>query len=362
MTIKNKPNGKFDVRVTIVIGGKLIERRKRGFSSKGEARRAEEELKSELYLLKQKGWQSTVTWSNALEEYYSQLEKKVAFSTMSSAKSILELHTSIWKDRNIDSFSPLEIEKRIETVFVEKTMASKNKLLQYIRGVFKRQVDFGRISKSPCMGLTYGKISEKALIAMTRDEIKLLLQEAFKQDHPWYPIWRVVYELGLRSGEGLALRWSHIDFTNSNVTIGEAYCSKAKLIGPTKNRKIRTLPLNSSLIIFLKELKLKSDGEFVLPQLQDWKRGEAAEILRSFQNEIGIRGTNFHSLRASFITHLLLKGIPAIAVQKMVGHADLKTTQRYVRLSASDLNGATDALSLDLDEKIAAVIPLKKET
>lgn len=349
MAIKERSDGKYDVRVSKVIAGEPIERRKRGLFSKGEARRVEEELKAELVLLKQKGWSSVINWDVALNDYYGLSEKKDAYSTYATKKSVLDFHTSEWKDRSIDSFSRLDIEKKLEAGL--NTVASKIKLLQYMRAVFKRQIELGRLKENPCSGITYGKIPEKALIAMTRDEIVLLLLEAKKQNHPWYAIWRVVYELGLRSGEGLALKWSDINFETGRVVISESYCAKSKMIGPTKNRKTRTISINPQLAAFFKELKLaNNDNGFVLPQYAEWKRGEAAKILRAFQIDLGIRETNFHSLRASFITHLLLKGVPVTKVQYMVGHADLKTTQKYIRLVGADILGATDVLGLDLDE------------
>ena len=209
---------------------------------------------------------------------------------------------------------------------------------------------------------SYGKGAEKELIAMSQPEIALLLKEAHRQNHLWYPIWRVVYELGLRSGEGLALKWTDVDFVTNRISINKSYCSKSKKIGPTKNRKTRMLVMNKPLAAFLKKLKLEAgDNEFALPQLTAWKRGEAAETLRAFQRELKIRETNFHSLRASFITHLLLNNVSLSRVQKMVGHTDLKTTQRYVRLVGADLDGATDSIAIELnDSEIAEVISIFK--
>jgi integrase len=359
MAIRSIENGKFEVRVVKRISGKQVERRKRGLLTKGQARQTEEEFQLELLSLKQKGWDGVITWERALNEYYSFAEKKLAYSTLSTARSVLELHTGCWKPKPIDSFCNSEIENHIDSVLVDKAIASKGKLLQYIRAVFKRQIDLGKMKVNPCSGLTYGKVSEKELIAMTRDETLLLLREAKMQDNPWYSIWRVVYELGLRSGEGLALRWSDVNFENGFVSISKSYCSKSKKIGPTKNRKARSVPLNASLATFLKELKLKSDSEHVLPQFVEWRRGEAAKALRAFQSELEIRETNFHSLRASFITHLLLNGVPVTKVQYMVGHSDLKTTQKYVRLISSDTMGATDVLAMDIGLSEGKVLQLR---
>ena len=98
------------------------------------------------------------------------------------------------------------------------------------------------------------------------------------------------------------------------------------------------------LISFVKKLKLSSGGtEYVLPRGKQFLRGEGAKVLKAMQKELGIQPTNFHSIRASFITHLLLAGVPITTVQHIVGHADLKTTSAFVRLCGSDLVGATDS-------------------
>lgn len=362
MAIKTRVDKKFDVRVTMAIEGKLVELRRRGITSKGEARLAEEELRSELLALKKRGWAKTITWADAVATFSEWKQKKNAHSTWASAMSVLKEHTAIWNARLIDSFVTVEIESLVENAYVEGANASKSKLLSYIRDVFKRQIHVGNLKINPCSDLSYSKGAEKELIAMSRPEITLLLKEAHRQNHLWYPVWRVVYELGLRSGEGVALKWTDVDFETNRISINKSYCSKSKKIGPTKNRKTRTLVMNQPLAAFIKELKLAAgEREFVLPQLSEWKRGEAAETLRAFQRDLKIRETNFHSLRASFITHLLLHGTAVTKVQQMVGHSDLKTTQRYVRLVAADLDGATDSLAMNItDNESADVLPIFK--
>jgi len=49
------------------------------------------------------------------------------------------------------------------------------------------------------------------------------------------------------------------------------------------------------------------------------------------KNRNGIVGLTFHSARASFITNMLMNGVPTVRVQKYVGHKDLKTTLSYYR-------------------------------
>jgi site-specific recombinase XerD len=47
-----------------------------------------------------------------------------------------------------------------------------------------------------------------------------------------------------------------------------------------------------------------------------------------------------HVLRHTFCSHLAMRGAPARAIQELAGHADLRTTQRYMHLSPAALEGA----------------------
>ena len=47
----------------------------------------------------------------------------------------------------------------------------------------------------------------------------------------------------------------------------------------------------------------------------------------------GLPNSGVHLLRHTFCSHLAMKGAPARAIQKLAGHADLSTTQRYMHLS-----------------------------
>ena len=347
MAIKERSDGKFDVRVTKHVHGQLKEARRRGVKSKGDARRIEGELLSELIVTAASKKIEHVTWLQALEDFFPWKKKKLAFSTFQSLEDILLKHTSRWNERATNSFVAAEIEELVEKSYPEESMESKRKLLRFIRDVFNRQIQLGKLQSNPCAGLSFGKAPEKELIAMTRPEIEILLDQAKKDNHEWYPIWLVMYGLGLRSGEGIALTWNDIDFVNKRASISKSFCTKSKKLGPTKNRKTRTLPINQRLLEFLTDQKSKlPERNTVLPILKEWLRGDAAEILRSYQKDLGIRQTNFHSLRASFITHLLLANTPVTKVQILVGHSDLKTTQRYVRLVASDMDGATEAIAI----------------
>jgi site-specific recombinase XerD len=53
-----------------------------------------------------------------------------------------------------------------------------------------------------------------------------------------------------------------------------------------------------------------------------------------------LRHRGIHTLRHSFCSHLAMRGAPARAIQELAGHADLRTTQRYMHLSPAALESA----------------------
>ena len=91
----------------------------------------------------------------------------------------------------------------------------------------------------------------------------------------------------------------------------------------------------------------EEDGH-VLPRLNEWTRGNQAQVLRDFCLGIGITQIRFHDLRATFITQMLSKGVSLAHVMAIVGHANHRTTQGYLRLAGLELKGATEALGISL--------------
>ncbi len=346
----NEKNKRFEVRCSLVINGKQIHRKKRNIKTKGEARCIEVKLIKELEAMKVK-FETSVTWEVAVEQYLNDLESRSAASTFYTTKTTLQAHTGEWNSMSIIDIREKEIRQLIESRLSNGCVGTKANLCKFIRGTFRIAIERGQVDLNPAKGVSYKKDKMDKLQAMSKSEIFRLLVFTKETDNPWYLIYYVKYELGLRSGEALALTWVQICFETNSVRIDRAWDSKSKSVGLPKSRKARTIKMNQKLATFLKELKLKNPlSENVLPQLDEWKQGKAARALRSIQKEIGIRETNFHSLRASFITHLLLAGVAITKVQAMVGHKDLKTTERYVRLCGSDLEGATDAIAIDFDQ------------
>lgn len=206
------------------------------------------------------------------------------------------------------------------------------------------------VNHSPVFGLYLEKDEgkEKVPQILSLSEVQKLLYEAKRQKHPWYPVWALAIQTGLRSGELYALKWSSVDFNNQNIRVSESYSWSRRKLKSTKAGYWRNVPISKALNEVLRDLKHKTgDQAHVLPRLTGWSNGEAAKHLRAFLKSIGIeKEVVFHTLRACFATHLLSSGAEPAKVMAVGGWKDLKTFEIYVRLSGVNVSGVTDKLDV----------------
>lgn len=204
------------------------------------------------------------------------------------------------------------------------------------------------VNKTPMEGLNLTKKTEDKLPEiLTLEQMKTLLYEAKKQDHPWYSVWAFAILTGMRNGELYALKWSKVDFENGIMRVDESYNTKTRTTKSTKAGYWRNVPISSELKEILIVLQSKTgETDFVLPRSWQWDRGMQASILRSFCKEINIPSIKFHTLRACFATQLLADGVSTHKVMAAGGWRETKTMDIYSRLSGVDVKGATESLKV----------------
>jgi integrase len=357
---KINKNGKdtFEVYVNLRGPKGRFQKRLRGFSSQRAASEAEFKLKAEY--LENLNAPKTWLWQDWVQYYLEREKLQLRLSTIQNyAGQMAKWATPVLENMPLGSIRTDHIHEILFVQMSVRSPHSKLTMLKTIKRVLALAIEEGIIQRNPCNGFKI-RIPEAKQSVLNSNEVDILLREAAINTHRFYPVWAVAVFTGMRSGELYALRWSDVSFEEEKIYVNKSWSSKTG-IGPTKSRRNRVVPICESLKLLLSQLKLKSNGEdFVLPRIVDWDNGEQAKILRDFCKTIGITQIKFHDLRATFITQMLIKGVPLAQVMAIVGHAELKTTDRYLRVAGSDLKGATEKLSFSLPrEELARVIELR---
>lgn len=337
----------YTVVATSRINGKQVNRKRRNINSISAAKRIELDLRLSLARLKEQP--EMCTWIEWSKRCLNRMKLQFKGSTLVNYESNFNKWVNpVLGEKFLDEIKPSDIHSLIYDKIQGVSLEARHGVLKRLKRVLSMAVEDGIISRNPATGISV-KVPESPQQVLNRTEINKLLFEAKKQNHRYYNHWALAILTGLRKGELIALTWSDIDFENRVISVTKSW-SRIDGLGPTKSTKNRYVPISSELERFLKEQRSQSnltEGK-VLQQLEDWLYGNPAKSLKDFCHEVGVTPVKFHDLRASFITQMLLRGVPLAKVMKIVGHSTIKTTMRYLRLIAEDTQGATEELGIVL--------------
>jgi integrase/recombinase XerD len=137
----------------------------------------------------------------------------------------------------------------------------------------------------------------------------------------------VIYACGLRLSEGLALKIQDIDSSRMLLWVRNG-----------KGGKDRCVPLPERLLELLREYwKLHRPRLYLFPNQKNRKPLCATTLQKTFKIVLlqsGIRKeASIHTLRHSYATHLLERGINLRVIQELLGHQSPQTTARYTHLT-----------------------------
>ena len=133
---------------------------------------------------------------------------------------------------------------------------------------------------------------------------------------------------GLRRGEALKLRSGNVD-----LKAGVVYVER------TKSKQTRTVPLNRKAREVLCDA---GDSLFIGLSGEQVSRKFAHYLQRA-----GLNGFKLHSLRHSFATILISRGVDLYTVSRLLGHSDIRTSMIYAKARMDTLQEAVDRLELD---------------
>ncbi|QTA80288.1 Tyrosine recombinase [Desulfonema limicola] len=274
---------------------------------------------------------------------YLVVEKGLAENTIESYAGDLDRYFAFLKKENIDNISdadmPLILNHLSDLKKNKVSPGSRARHLVSIRGFYKFMVQEGVLAKDPSKLIDLPKTRLKLPDILSADEVILLLNQP-DMDKPAglrnAAMLEILYAAGLRVSELVHLCMNNINTEacfikvlgkgSDERLIPFGLYAKEKLLDYINNARPKLLKEKNSPFVFIARA-----GKPMTRQ-GFWK------ILKKYALAAGIKKSiTPHSLRHAFASHLLEGGADLRAIQIMLGHADISTTQIYTHLAKKHL-------------------------
>ena len=216
---------------------------------------------------------------------------------------------------------------------------SRARHLVSIRGLYRFLVHEKIIAHDPSRLIDLPKLSLKLPDVLSVDEVSRLLA-APDTNRPVgardAAMLELLYAAGLRVSELVNLKVQDVNLEAGFVRVlGKGSKERVVPIGMYAKNKINFYIENSRKLIIKKRI---SAYLFIARGTKPITRQGFWKLLRRYGTQAGLRKKiSPHSLRHSFATHLLERGADLRAVQVMLGHVDISTTQIYTHVAREHL-------------------------
>jgi integrase/recombinase XerC len=281
-----------------------------------------------------------------IEEYkkFISFEKRLSPSSVENYLRDIDTLLKLNENETLDSYSIENIRKNISTLHAKGLGGSSlSRMISSWRGLFNFLIHKYGFKKNPTLGIKAPK-SRKLLpqILSVDQTIKLvdIKDSSFLglRDHA---ILELFYSSGLRLSELVNINIGDLDFDSGTITVmgkGQkervipfgSYASKATEKWLEIRKSIGALKSDNQ-ILFLSKVGKKLTSRAIQYRLKFWaiKQGVPENI-------------HPHLLRHSFASHLLQSSQDLRAVQELLGHSNISTTQIYTHLDFQHLSKIYD--------------------
>lgn len=300
-------------------------------------------------------------------------ERHLAANTIAAYRTDLEQFCgflnkrgrSEWRDVTHDDVLAFMIDLR-ERRYASSTVARR---VAAVKSFFTFLTSRGIVQRDPAERIDSPKVDRDLPRALTPHQVDELLELPLRSPTPERirdkAMLELLYATGMRVSELVALNVSDVNLERNEV----------RCIG--KNGRMRVLPINGSAATALEEYfdigrsqlargsGASTEALFLNHRGKRLTRQGFWLILKQYAEELGLSDLTPHMLRHSFAVHMLNAGFDLRAVQELLGHTSISTTQIYTHLNhggapvqrahpesrVSEVNGIADNRALVPEEK-----------
>lgn len=289
-------------------------------------------------------------WSSSIREFrsYLQLERALSQNSVEAyLNDIAKLEQFInmkMPEKNPDTIDLADLKSFIEWINeLGASARSQSRILSGIRSFFRFLFLTDQISKDPSDLIESPKIGRKLPEVLSTEEIDRIISAidlSKPEGHRNKAIIETLYSCGLRVSELINLRLSNLYFKEGFI----------RIMG--KGSKERLVPIGEKAI---REINLYLEQRRLMPNIHNQsqnilflnRRGKKLTrvmiftIVKDLVEKAGIKKiVSPHTFRHSFASHLIDGGADLRAVQEMLGHESIITTEIYTHLDREFLREA----------------------
>lgn len=242
----------------------------------------------------------------------------------------------------VAKIAPLNVEA------VRRNMASvglSGRSIHYGLQVLRQILNHARIHKyregeNPCDSVAAPKYCNERLRFLTEAEAGQLLDALRARDcESLYEMSVLALDCGLRFSEIAKLEWHDVDMDNRTMTVRAA-----------KNTRNRAAYMTTRVYEMFLGMERAASG-LVFPARGGGQRRQVSKTFFDVVDDLGLNDGRapenrcvFHSLRHTFASWLVQRGVSLYEVQRLMGHKTISQTERYAHLSPTHLREAVATL------------------
>ena len=243
-----------------------------------------------------------------------------------------------------------DIEKRDVVQLINDQLPSYkpgsiNRVIILLRYMFNLAIkwEVEGVSRNPTAGIPLLKEDNHVERFLSSEEAKALLIAIKNSKNPMLQhIISMLILTGARKREVLDAKWEDLDMERNIWRIPT-----------TKAGKARIVPLSDAASVLLIKLRQRKRCAHAFANPATLKPYSSVYYSwHTARNEAGLNDVRVHDLKHSFASFLVNAGRSLYEVQTLLGHTQIKTTQRYAHLSTTSLRSASNEISLAVPELI----------
>jgi integrase/recombinase XerC/integrase/recombinase XerD len=291
----------------------------------------------------------TSEWGAALDAFDADLRRRAVAAKTRRAYAIDTHQFGRWASGH--GLAPSAVDVRALRRYVAglteagqapTTVARK---LAALRGLFKHEVSIGARSENPADLLSSPKRAQRLPRVLKAGEVAALLDRipaTGSLELRDRALFELAYACGLRAEELVTLDVGSVDFDSETVRV-EGKGGKTRLVPAGEHalaalerylaRGRPALSVDDADALFLSKSGRRLGTSDIRRRLRTWARLAA-------RSAPALAEAHPHALRHSFATHLLEGGADLRAIQELLGHASISTTQVYTRVESARLRQA----------------------